>query len=93
MRQNRVLIVAIEVSDPLYPEVLKIAAHDIEHYDYPIAVYQACSLDVYQHDSGFRRVNLSTRARLWDHYRRQRWCSAHSSQGWAARTVHSDKNT
>jgi hypothetical protein len=25
---------------------------------YPIAVYQACSLDVYQSDKGFRRVNL-----------------------------------
>jgi len=56
LKPNRVLIVAVEVSDRLFPQALKSAAHDIEHYDYPIAVYQACSLDVYQHDRGFSRV-------------------------------------
>src|ERR1035437_4302240 len=57
MRPNRALLVAVEVNDLLFPQILKIAAHDIEHYDYPIAVYQACSLDVYQDDRGLKRVN------------------------------------
>jgi hypothetical protein len=57
MRPTRALLVAVEVNDLLFPQVLKIAAHDIEHYDYPVAVYQACSLDVYQNDRGLKRVN------------------------------------
>lgn len=55
---NRALIVAVEVSDVIFPEILKIAAHDVEQYDMPIAIYQACSLDVYQKDAKMAKVNL-----------------------------------
>jgi hypothetical protein len=58
MKPNRVLILAVEVNDLLFPEILKIAAHDIERYNFPICVYQACSLDVYQKDLRLARVNL-----------------------------------
>jgi hypothetical protein len=51
-------IVGVEVADNLYPEILKVAAHDISSYDAPIAVYQACSLDAYQRDPKQTRVNL-----------------------------------
>jgi hypothetical protein len=51
-------IVGVEVADNLYPEILKVAAHDINLYDAPIAVYQACSLDAYQKDPKQTRVNL-----------------------------------
>jgi|ERR1041385_3967137 hypothetical protein len=56
MKPSRVLMVAVEVSDRLFPEILKIAAHDIERYDFPISVYQACSLRIYQKDPRFARV-------------------------------------
>jgi hypothetical protein len=49
-------IVGVEVADNLYPEILKVAAHDINAYDAPIAVYQACSLDAYQKDPKQIRV-------------------------------------
>ncbi len=57
LKPNRHLIVAVEVADLIFPATLKIAAHDIEHYDYPIAVYQACSLDLYQSDARLAKVN------------------------------------
>jgi hypothetical protein len=58
MRPNRLLTVGVEVSDVLYPTILKIAAHDVEHYNFPIAIYQACALDLYQKDHQFAKVNL-----------------------------------
>lgn len=58
LKPTNFLILAVEVEDNLYPEALKGAAHDIGHYDFPIAVYQACSLDVFQNDPGHKRVNL-----------------------------------
>jgi hypothetical protein len=58
LRPNRALIVAVEVSDVIFPDILKGAAHDIEHYEYPIAIYQACALDVYQSDNKFVRSKL-----------------------------------
>jgi hypothetical protein len=58
MKPNRFLIVAVEVNDVLFPEILKIAAHDIERHDYPISVYQACSLEVYQKDRRFTQIRL-----------------------------------
>src|SRR4051794_329446 len=57
LKPSRTLIVATEVNDVLFPEILKIAAHDIERFDFPISVYQACSLDVYQSDARLARVN------------------------------------
>lgn len=51
------LIVAVEVDELLYPEVLKGAAHDIGFYDAPIAVYQACSLESYQNDKKQIKIN------------------------------------
>jgi hypothetical protein len=58
IRPTSSLILAVEVADNLYPEALKGAAHDISHFDFPIAVYQACSLEVYQSDPGQARINL-----------------------------------
>lgn|GEM_PF-1911080 len=44
------LIVAAEVSDGLYPEILKIAAHDLLKFDFPVAVFLVCPLDTYLSD-------------------------------------------
>jgi hypothetical protein len=46
-------LLAIEVSEDLYPMILKMVAHDIsrEIPDVPISVYVACPLDVYLADS------------------------------------------
>ncbi|HUZ32469.1 MAG TPA: hypothetical protein VMV19_10270 [Xanthobacteraceae bacterium] len=57
MKPNRVLMVAVEVGDRLFPDSLRGAAHDIEHYDFPISVYQACAFDIYQHDPHHDRVD------------------------------------
>lgn len=51
-------IVAFEVEDNLFPEVLKGAALEIIHYDFPISVYQVCSLEAYQTDPKHAKVNL-----------------------------------
>jgi hypothetical protein len=58
MRPTRASIIAIEVGDVLFPELLKIAAHDIQRDNFPVAVYQACALDLYQKDPNFRKANL-----------------------------------
>jgi hypothetical protein len=58
LRPSRVLIVAVEVSDFIFPQILQIAADDISQYNHPIAIYQACSLDVYQKDKDLKRVNM-----------------------------------
>lgn len=50
-------IVAVEVEDNLYPESLKGAAHEISHYDFPVSVFQACSLEAYQNDPRHAKVN------------------------------------
>lgn len=51
-------ILAVEVEDFLYPEILKVGAHDIGHFDAPITVYQACSLEAYQADPKQSRIKL-----------------------------------
>lgn len=61
MKPTSSLIVAVEVADNLYPEALRGAAHEITQFDFPIAVYQACSLELYQSDRGEARVNLLRR--------------------------------
>jgi hypothetical protein len=58
LKPSKVHMVAVEVNDLIFPDLLKSAAHDIERYDFPITVYQACSLDVYQSDTRHARVNL-----------------------------------
>lgn len=58
LRPTRFLIVAVEAADNLYPEALKGAAHDINHFDHPIAVYQVCPLDIYQSDPKQSKINL-----------------------------------
>jgi hypothetical protein len=58
VKPNPALIVAVEVDDAIFPDALKGAAHDIGKFDFPISVYQACSLDVYQRDPKMSRVNL-----------------------------------
>jgi hypothetical protein len=55
--KSGVKLIAVEVDDNLYPEILKIAAHDIGHSDIPIVVYQACSLEAYMLDSKQTIVN------------------------------------
>ena len=63
-KPSRHLVVAVEADDVLYPEALKIAAHDILHFEQPVAFYQACSLDVFQRDPKHGRVNLLKRHRF-----------------------------
>lgn len=58
LKPSNFLILAVEVNDVLYPEALKSAAYDIGHYDFPVAIYQACSLDAYQRDKNHEKVNL-----------------------------------
>jgi hypothetical protein len=58
LRPTRFLILAVEVNDLVYPEALKAAAHDIGHFDTPIAVFQACPLDAFQNDPKHTKVNL-----------------------------------
>jgi hypothetical protein len=58
LKQNAVSIIAVEVAENLFPEILKIAADDIRHFDAPITVYQACPLDVYQNDPDQAKINL-----------------------------------
>lgn len=58
LRPNKNLILAAEVSDILYPEALKGAAHDIRHFESPIAVYQLCPLDAYQNDPKQTKISL-----------------------------------
>ena len=58
LKPNKALIVAVEVSDVIYPELLKIAAHDIEQFDFPISIYEACALDIYQKDPNMTRANM-----------------------------------
>lgn len=49
---NRFSILGIEVSDHLYPSILKIAAYDINSgfHDLPVHIAIACPLEVYQAD-------------------------------------------
>ena|ERR1700733_5649138 len=62
LRPGSFRIVAVEVADNLYPQALKIAAHDILLYDgSPISVYQVCSLQVYQGDKNQANINLLLR--------------------------------
>ena len=58
LKPNKALIVAVEVSDVVFPELLKIAAHDIEQFDFPISIYEACALDIYQKDPNMARANM-----------------------------------
>lgn len=58
IKPTRFLMLAVEVADNLYPEALKGAAYDIGNFEFPIAVYQACSLELFQTDPGHTKVNL-----------------------------------
>jgi hypothetical protein len=58
LKAGKYKIVAVEVEDNLYPESLKGAAHEISHYDFPVAVFQACSLEAYQNDPKHTKVNF-----------------------------------
>ena len=55
--KSGVKLIAVEVEDNLYPEILKIAAHDISHSDTPIVVYQACTLEAFQLDTKQAKIN------------------------------------
>lgn len=56
-QNGRIRIIAAEVSDTLYPGVLKIAAHDIMHFDSPVSVYVVCPLEVFQSDAKHTVIN------------------------------------
>jgi hypothetical protein len=58
LKPGRFKIIAVEVEDNLYPESLKGAAHEISHFDFPVSVFQACSLDAFQNDPKHKNVNL-----------------------------------
>ena len=60
-RPKKSLIVAAEVQDIAYPEILKIAAHDISHFEFPISVYQICPLEIYLAEKNQSAVNLMKR--------------------------------
>jgi hypothetical protein len=55
--KSGVKIIAVEVDDNLYPEILKIAAHDIGKSEKPIVVYQACSLEAFVLDKKQVEIN------------------------------------
>jgi hypothetical protein len=57
LRAGKYKIIAVEVEDNLYPESLKGAAHEISYFDFPVAVFQACTLDAYQSDPKHLKVN------------------------------------
>lgn len=57
IKPKRSLIIAVEVSELLYPEILKIAARPIIDYEYPIKVYLVCPLSIYTADKDLRKVN------------------------------------
>src|ERR1044072_216044 len=61
LKPHPALILAAEVDEALYPEVLKIAAHDIRHYDFPIEVFIICPLEVYLADKKQATINLLKR--------------------------------
>ena len=58
LKVGKFKLIAVEVEDNLYPGSLKGAAHDISHFDFPIAVYQACTLEAYLSDPKHTNVNL-----------------------------------
>src|SRR5215204_228239 len=58
LRPSRILVVAVEVNDYLFPQILQIAADEIAHHNQPVAVYQARSLDIYQKDRNLVRSTL-----------------------------------
>ncbi|MBO6559270.1 MAG: hypothetical protein JJ959_01980 [Nisaea sp.] len=58
LKAGKYKIIAVEVEDNLYPESLKGAAYEISHYEMPVSVYQACSLESYQGDPKHKKVNL-----------------------------------
>lgn len=58
LKVGKFKLIAVEVEDKLYAGSLKGAAHDISHFDFPIAVYQACTLEVYLSDPKHKNINL-----------------------------------
>jgi hypothetical protein len=50
VKPSRVMIVAAEVEEELYPTILKIAGHDIKHFEHPVSVYVICPLDIFLAD-------------------------------------------
>ena len=50
------LLIAVEVDDNLDPIIFKLAALDIIRSDYPITVYLACPLEVFQADTRQEKV-------------------------------------
>jgi hypothetical protein len=58
LKPHPALILAAEVDEMLYPEILKIAAHDIRHHDFPIEVFIICPLAIYLADKKQTTIKL-----------------------------------
>ena len=58
LKPSKFEILAVEVSDILYPESLRGAASEIMRYHAPICVYQACSTEAFLTDKKQHRTKL-----------------------------------
>jgi hypothetical protein len=56
IRPNSSLILAVEASESLYPQVLRGAAFDILKHPFPISIMIACPLDAFTRDPNHRTV-------------------------------------
>lgn len=56
LRPATSILLAFEVDDQLYPEILKIGAHDILRHDHPISASIVCPLDVYMADTKQKEI-------------------------------------
>lgn len=50
LKPNKSTIIAVEASEILYPNILKVAAHDLRKFDSPVSVILACPLEIYLAD-------------------------------------------
>jgi hypothetical protein len=48
------LIIAAEVDESIYPQVLKLSSQNILKFNFPISVYVICPLEVFQADAGLK---------------------------------------
>src|SRR4051812_1187925 len=62
LKPTKFRIIAVEVSDNLYSLFKQKTAYEISLYDFPITVYQSCSLETYQQDRKQQRINLLKRS-------------------------------
>lgn len=56
LKPNRFSYIGFEVSELIYPEIVKIAAYDLRSFEAPVSVYVVVPLDVFQLDPGLATV-------------------------------------